>query len=606
MAILNVKLPTNLTEYPNSFKRQGSFPLEAYSVFYAIHDEAGEVVTSAFAAAQDYAKNNPISYVGQILAVVDVNAEGATEVKVYKIENTAGDLVPVGDTSTGDAASEAVEALQERLDALVTEYTAKFENIENDVEDLQSATEALETALENIYTKSEVDAKETALSEAIESEASRAAAAEKVLEDALANVYDKDAVDATVETINKAITDETSRATAAEGELADDIADLVLEVAKKADASNVYTKEEVHTYVASEIGSAGHLKRDIVLVLPEGEDIDTDTIYMIAKEGAEGQDVYVEYMYINHGWEIIGDTTVDLTPYAKTEDVETAISGVNTEIAKKADAAEVEEALSAINEALGQKVDSTTYNEQITNINETLETKVDNSTYTEQITNINETLETKVDNSTYTEAITNINENITNITNLIGGTEGGEGDSLLDRIAAVESGKADKATTLAGYGITDAYTKGETYTRTEISDLIAQITGGESAADVLAALNAYIGTNDEAVALLKAADTNFETRVSALEAVGAQANVLEAINFNGQDIAIVDKKATFSYTYDLPVAMAEALGGVKSSDAENKISVDAEGTMEVNSLNVNKLTQTEGDTLILNGGSATI
>jgi hypothetical protein len=28
--------------------------------------------------------------------------------------------------------------------------------------------------------------------------------------------------------------------------------------------------------------------------------------------------------------------------------------------------------------------------------------------------------------------------------------------------------------------------------------------------------------------------------------------------------------------------------------------------MEVNNLNVNKLTQTEGDTLILNGGSATL
>ena len=66
MAILNLKLPTNLTEYPNSFKRQGAFPLEAYSVFYAIHDESGAVTTTALQAAKDYAQNNPISYVGQI------------------------------------------------------------------------------------------------------------------------------------------------------------------------------------------------------------------------------------------------------------------------------------------------------------------------------------------------------------------------------------------------------------------------------------------------------------------------------------------------------------------------------------------------------------
>lgn len=44
----------------------------------------------------------------------------------------------------------------------------------------------------------------------------------------------------------------------------------------------------------------------------------------------------------------------------------------------------------------------------------------------------------------------------------------------------------------------------------------------------------------------------------------------------------------------------------KSSEDENKISITEDGTMEVNSLNVNKLTQTEGDSLILNGGSSAV
>lgn len=39
-------------------------------------------------------------------------------------------------------------------------------------------------------------------------------------------------------------------------------------------------------------------------------------------------------------------------------------------------------------------------------------------------------------------------------------------------ISDLESGKADKATTLAGYGITDAYTKTETYTQTEVNALL--------------------------------------------------------------------------------------------------------------------------------------
>ena len=41
-----------------------------------------------------------------------------------------------------------------------------------------------------------------------------------------------------------------------------------------------------------------------------------------------------------------------------------------------------------------------------------------------------------------------------------------------DNITALQNGKADKATTLAGYGITDAYTKTETYTQAEVQELL--------------------------------------------------------------------------------------------------------------------------------------
>ena len=39
--------------------------------------------------------------------------------------------------------------------------------------------------------------------------------------------------------------------------------------------------------------------------------------------------------------------------------------------------------------------------------------------------------------------------------------------------SVLSSGKADKATTLAGYGITDAYTKSQTYTKTEVNGLVS-------------------------------------------------------------------------------------------------------------------------------------
>ncbi len=82
-------------------------------------------------------------------------------------------------------------------------------------------------------------------------------------------------------------------------------------------------------------------------------------------------------------------------------------------------------------------------------------------------------------------------------------------------------------------------------------------------------------------------------------ASGAQANVIEVVKINNEALPISGKAV------NIPIATAQALGVVKGSADENKVSVGVDGTMEVNSLNVNKLTQTDGDTLILNGGNST-
>ena len=86
-------------------------------------------------------------------------------------------------------------------------------------------------------------------------------------------------------------------------------------------------------------------------------------------------------------------------------------------------------------------------------------------------------------------------------------------------------------------------------------------------------------------------------KLNGIEA-GAQVNDLEVVKIAGVALPISDKAV------DIPKATAEALGVVMSSTAENKVSVGADGTMEVNSVNVNKLAQTEGEFLILDGGSS--
>lgn len=55
---------------------------------------------------------------------------------------------------------------------------------------------------------------------------------------------------------------------------------------------------------------------------------------------------------------------------------------------------------------------------------------------------------------------------------------------------------------------------------------------------------------------------------------------------------------------DSSIATEENCGSVKSSSEDNSVSVDADGTMEVNQISVDKLVNSDGFVLILNGGSA--
>ena len=88
-------------------------------------------------------------------------------------------------------------------------------------------------------------------------------------------------------------------------------------------------------------------------------------------------------------------------------------------------------------------------------------------------------------------------------------------------------------------------------------------------------------------------------KLNGIEA-GAEVNAIESISLNSVPLEISGKAV------NIPIATTGALGVVLSSTAENGVTVQANGAMEVNSINVNKLVQTEGDSLILNGGNAAV
>lgn len=324
-------------------------------------------------------------------------------------------------------------------------------------------------------------------------------------------------------------------------------------LALKANAADVYGKDEVYTksevevYVNGQIGSAGHLKREIVEALPLETSADVDTIYMLKKSGGLlDHDHYEEYMVINGAWELIGDTYVDLTNYATKDEVAGEVETINNAIALKAD----QTALDAANENIAKKADTET-------VNAALDLKADKEQVATDIANAVAPLAIKSD---------------------------------VDAALELKANQADVETELAKKANAEnVYTKGETYNRQEIGDLIADITGGESAADVLASLNAYKGTNDERVA-------NVENRVKALEEADDD-NIIEEVKVAGTALEVVEKSV------DIPAATAEAYGVVKLSD---EVGANDAGALEVKALNVNKLVQTPGEWLILNGGTASV
>ena len=71
------------------------------------------------------------------------------------------------------------------------------------------------------------------------------------------------------------------------------------------------------------INDSKKLKKEVVTSLPStGQE---DIIYLLKNKG-DANNFYTEYLWINGGWEIIGDTKVDLTDYAKKTDIKTKLS----------------------------------------------------------------------------------------------------------------------------------------------------------------------------------------------------------------------------------------------------------------------------------------
>ena len=385
----------------------------------------------------------------------------------------------------------------------------------------------------------------------------------------------------------------------ADSGLTKSLADLTTKVGKKANAADVYTKTEADTKIGEAVAAQGHMKAQVV----EGtaQMTENNVLYLVKDDTVTGVDQYNEYILIDGTPTLIGSTSTDLSGYAKTADQEVITDALSGRI----------DTLEAIDhDAYALKVDTvakTDYNTKIGEIETALGEKLvaaDLADYA-KTTDVNSTIDTKISTAIGTKP-----------------TKGEDGNYS---------------------GATGIYT--DIYIKDEVTKLIADITGGESAADVLASLNAYKTTNDARVKAVEdqlptfakadevytkeqidgkittindtvgGINTRLETAETKLGNIedNAQENVIEKIVYGTQELTPVGKTVTIT-PKELAVATADVLGGVKSvvrtNDdgavvaAQNTIEVAATGIMTVNSLNVNRLVQDDGDVLILNGGNA--
>ena len=118
--------------------------------------------------------------------------------------------------------------------------------------------------------------------------------------------------------------------------------------------------------------------------------------------------------------------------------------------------------------------------------------------------------------------------------------------------------------------------------------LIAKLTGMTEIKGVSGELE--IGADDKILSV-KAID---QSKITGLTA--ALAGKIHEVKVNEVPLLAADGSV------NIGLATSSAAGVVMGSDAENKVKVDSDGTMEVNSLNINKLVQSAEDVLVLDGG----
>ena len=546
--------------FPLNFRRGNPNPLDNSSVWASLE------------AAQTYAASDPVAYVGQILTVVDNLGGNAT---VYAIQDEAGTLKKVGTSPVGDEATITVaedgtvslygvsglELTRTEPDGstkkinyqplLVDGKLTWIEPSATTVEGLAAEIEGLKTRISTIETT--VGNAESGL---VKDVADNAAA--------ISNINTKIGTVEENKTLVEMISDAQTAATYDDTVLVGRVAAIEGDYLKASDKTALETK------MAEDIATAK--TETIAAVLGEAVPEDFDTLKEIA------------------AW-IQSDTTA-------SAQLVTRVTNIENDYLKGADKTALQGEIDALETFVGSLPEGAASTTVVAYIKEVVDgLKIGDYAKAADLTALTNRVSTAEGKITALEEVGAEKNIIASVDEAQFSIDGDRKLTLLDiatsKVTGLDDALAGKVDKIEGYSLLSPTDK------TKLDALVIGESGVEISGKVNAAnvegLGDWVTTNRDSIAGLF--DTTSANKLNGIEA-GAQVNDLEVVKIAGTALPITDKAV------DIPKATTEALGVVLGSTAENKISVDADGTMEVNSVNVNKLTQTEGEFLILDGGSS--
>lgn len=532
----------NVMALPMAIERANPVCLDSTGVWYSLEE------------MRAYSSTSPVAYVGQMLALVN---EADNSAKAYIIANAAGDLVEVGAATLGD--NKTITLDENGVLSLKNwgkEYYKWVDAVgEEGQEGYVAAHHEKQLVDETHPWIAGLEPKSVAGTDGTFEIAWYQPSTTTV--EGLSSTVNT--LRTSVETIQQTIGDE-----ATEGSILNKLAGK-LDIAGGtmtgalilSDGAKAASETVVDTKIATAIGSAGHLKRAIVEALPEVAEADADTIYMIKDANVTSGDAYKEYMLIEGAFAQIGDTSVDLTSYAKI-DLSDGYGSGNLIVINA----------NGILQDSGQTIAD--IDSQIAAIASNVSKKVDKE---DGKSLISDTLISKV------EGLANIKSIGANLT-------------LSDE--GVLAGAAE-------YTLPAATT--ETLGGVRIGGGLSITTEGVLATKVVAENGLSLGENGIAMGLASAdaagaMSSEMFTKLSNI-AANAQVNTLEGITIAGVLAEINDAKQV-----DIPVATTAAAGVVKASEGDNEINVAATGVMSINRVGVSKLFVEPETTLILDGGNS--